>query len=89
MPLQFPIKWEYDTIAYRMAASKKELCTKTKKVPLSEQFEQHPEFQVKHVRFILLMRPIQGIGSNFKSKAFVCCGKRDNECISCYIDKAE
>ena len=24
--MQFPIKWEYDTIAYRMAASKKELC---------------------------------------------------------------
>ena len=43
---QFPIKWEYDTIAYRMAASKKELCTKTKKVPLSEEFEQHPSFKV-------------------------------------------
>ena len=43
---QFPIKWEYDTIAYRMAASKKELCTKTKKVPLSEEFEQHPKFKV-------------------------------------------
>jgi len=42
---QFPIKWEYDTIAYRMAASKKELCTKTKKVPLSEEFEQHPKFK--------------------------------------------
>ena len=48
MPLQFPIKWEYDTIAYRMAATKKELCSKTRKVPLSEDFEQHPKFQVKH-----------------------------------------
>ena len=49
--VQFPIKWEYDTIAFRMAASKKELCTKTKKIPLSEQHHQHPEFEVKNRQF--------------------------------------
>ena len=41
------MKWEYDTNAFRMTTSKKEICTRIKKIPLAGDFKQNPEFKVK------------------------------------------
>ena len=57
LPVQFPIGGpEYDTLGFRSATSKKELCTKKNHVPdLKNKFALPPEFEVKNKRLNIIM----------------------------------
>ena len=57
MSVQFPIGGpEYDTLGFRSATSKKELCPKKNHVPdPNKKFALPPEFEVKNKRLNIIM----------------------------------
>ena len=63
LPVQFPIGGpEYDTLGFRSATSKKELCTKKNHVPdLKNKFALPPEFEVKNKRLNIIMEQIHAL----------------------------